>query len=178
MTRYVLYHASCADGFGAALAAWLKFRNTAEYIPVQYGNPFPDIVTGPETEVYILDFSYPTGKIEDLVTSHDRVVVLDHHATARTELESMMEEYNQDPYLIKFDMNKSGAVMAWEYFHPGSLIPDLFRYLQDRDLWQWKLPASREVSDAVRSYPFDFNIWNGFMTPGMIDLLSKEGVGI
>ena len=32
----VLYHADCLDGFGAAYAAWEKFGDTAEYIPVQY----------------------------------------------------------------------------------------------------------------------------------------------
>jgi len=33
----VLYHANCLDGFGAAYAAWKKFGDTADYIPVQYG---------------------------------------------------------------------------------------------------------------------------------------------
>jgi len=193
MTRYVLYHANCPDGFGAAFAAWLRFQNEAEYIPVSYGKPMPDMITGDETEVYILDFSYPTRELRDLITSHARVVVLDHHHTAKCELESMMEEYGSEPYLIRFDLNKSGAVLACEYFHGSSIkcevgqVGEFFAYLQDRDLWTFKLPESREVSMAVRSYPYDFKTWSDisgitvhgqiYEVPGIcIDRLKREGV--
>ena len=36
MKPLVIYHASCADGFGAAFAAWLKLGDDAEYVPMQY----------------------------------------------------------------------------------------------------------------------------------------------
>ena len=42
----VLYHAGCDDGFGAAYAIWLKYGNQADYIPVQYGQPFPEVSPG------------------------------------------------------------------------------------------------------------------------------------
>ena len=35
---------------------------------------------------------------------------------------------------VLFDMNRSGAMISWEYFHLERPIPDLFRYIQDRDL--------------------------------------------
>lgn len=185
MTRYILYHGNCPDGFGAAFAAWLRFGDDAEYIPVNYGKEVPDMLTG-ETEVYILDFSYPTKIINQLITMHCKVVVLDHHHTAKMELESLMEEMDADPYLVRFDMNKSGAVMAWEYFHKEP-VPEFFLYLQDRDLWHFKLPQSREVSMALRSYPYDFKKWSQisalvqqgqiYELPGiMLDDLKKQGV--
>ena len=31
MKSLVIYHASCADGFGAAFAAWLKLGDDAEH---------------------------------------------------------------------------------------------------------------------------------------------------
>lgn len=187
MTNYVLYHGNCPDGFGAAFAAWLRFDKNAEYIPVSYGKPVPDMITGDETAVYIVDFSYPTKVIDHLVTSHGKVVVLDHHHTAKCELESLMREYNSDPYLIRFDLNKSGAVLAWEYFHRNLGVPEFFLYLQDRDLWEFKLDKSREVSMALRSYPYDFNVWRditGIVQFGQIyellgicvDNLKKEGI--
>ena len=37
MKPLVIYHASCADGFGAAFAAWLKFGDDAEYVACSYG---------------------------------------------------------------------------------------------------------------------------------------------
>ena len=36
MKPLVIYHANCADGFGAAFAAWLKLGNEAEYLPMVY----------------------------------------------------------------------------------------------------------------------------------------------
>ncbi len=145
------------------------------------------MLTGEETEVFVLDFSYPTTILRNLITSHGRVVVLDHHHTAKAELEFMAEEYNAEPYLIRFDMNKSGAVMAWEYFHPQIAVPEFFQYLQDRDLWTFALPQSREVSMALRSYPHDFKVWSDISgivpfgqiheLPGiLIDDLKKEGI--
>lgn len=46
MKTYVLYHAHCADGFGAAYAAWLKLGNDAQYVPVKYGDPPPVMEPG------------------------------------------------------------------------------------------------------------------------------------
>jgi hypothetical protein len=199
-TTTILYHANCSDGFGAAFVAWLRFGDDAKYIPVQYGQPMP--VIEEQCEVYILDFSYPAEELVWLAGTRG-VYVIDHHATAKDSL-SMdafkkiyhieSEEDNVaggepmirmlDDWLavdntlrIRFDMDKSGAVLAWEYFFPGVDVPDFFLYLQDRDLWQWRLPLSREVNDAIRSYPFDFNVWRCIsgMNPNPIPRLQDEG---
>ena len=61
----VIYHASCADGFASAYAAWKRFGGEAEYISCQYnthmhktGEGLPDMSGA---DVYILDFSFPGG---------------------------------------------------------------------------------------------------------------------
>src|SRR3989338_9515798 len=41
----ILYHANCPDGFGGAYAAWKKFGDSAEYIPVKHGKPIPENLT-------------------------------------------------------------------------------------------------------------------------------------
>jgi oligoribonuclease NrnB/cAMP/cGMP phosphodiesterase (DHH superfamily) len=58
-------------------------------------------------------------------------------------------------------MKKSGAVLAWEWAHDQP-TPWLLDYIQDKDLWTWALPSSREINAAVASHPFDFELWNGF----------------
>ena len=50
----VLYHAECADGFGAAWAIWNRFP-TARFIPVKHGNPPPPGLQG--QRIVIVDFS-------------------------------------------------------------------------------------------------------------------------
>ena len=61
--------------------------------------------------------------------------------------------------VIKFDMKKSGAMLTWEHFHPGVCPPSLVEYVQDRDLWSWKLPSSEEVSTFIQLQDFDFDLW-------------------
>ena len=42
----VAYHGNCPDGFGGAYAAWKKFGDTAEYLPLSYGKPVPEGLAG------------------------------------------------------------------------------------------------------------------------------------
>lgn len=166
---YVLYHSNCADGFGASLAARLKYGTTAEYIPVNYGQPVPAME--PKSYVFIVDFSYPASVLRELAAIHEWVTVLDHHKTAQAELGGL----SIGRTTIVFDMEKSGAVLAWEHFFPKKPVPPFFLYLQDRDLWQWKLPKSREVSCAVRSYPMNAETWQAFLATDAIEKLMVEG---
>lgn len=159
MKVYVLYHGNCPDGFGAATAAWLKLGDEAEYIPVSYGKPMPEMED--HSMVFIVDFSYPRQQLLDLAKRMSRTVVLDHHATAQQDLDGL--ELPGDESEIQFDMNRSGAVLAWHYFHTDQ-VPEFLLYIQDRDLWKFELSMSREVSCAVRSYPMEFRTWVYFIT--------------
>jgi oligoribonuclease NrnB/cAMP/cGMP phosphodiesterase (DHH superfamily) len=152
MTKiYVLYHADCTDGLGSKYAAWKKFGDTAEYIPVQYKQPLPDIEDG--SEVYILDFSYSKDELLALNKRVSILKVLDHHKTAEEALKNLDFAF--------FDMKKSGAVLSWEYFHPGVPVPDLLLHIQDRDIWTWKKPGTREVLNALKTLKEDFLKWDG-----------------
>lgn len=158
MSTVVLYHAQCADGFGAAYAAWKALGDNAVYVPVQHGKPYPPEIEGGVERLVILDFSYPLETLLRLKDCCEQLIIRDHHQTARPALAALIAR--QCPGVdVLFDNDKSGAVLAWEYFHPGTPVPDLLLYVQDRDLWRWELPYSREVSAALRSYPFDFRTW-------------------
>ena len=39
----MIYHANCADGFGAAWAAWMRWGDEVEYFPCAYGQEPPDV---------------------------------------------------------------------------------------------------------------------------------------
>ena len=53
-------------------------------------------------------------------------------------------------------MTRSGAGMAWDFFHPMIPRPLFIDYIEDRDLWQWKLPYSREFSAGLKMIPYEF----------------------
>ena len=46
-------------------------------------------------------------------------------------------------------MKRSGTQIAWDFFHKGEPTPWFISYVQDRDLWQWKLPDSKAVSECL-----------------------------
>jgi hypothetical protein len=146
----VLYHAECADGFGAAWAIWKRFPS-AQFIAVKHGDPPPGNLAG--QRIVIVDFSYSRPILENMAREASRLLVLDHHITAEKALAGL-------PYAY-FDLKKSGAVLAWEWAHDEP-APWLLEYIQDKDLWQWALPASREINAALASYPFDFKLWDSF----------------
>lgn len=128
----------------AAFVAMEHFKQNkieATYTPVQYNSPFPDIPLDKDTEIYILDFSYDRDTLIDVHRKVKKLVVLDHHKTAEAALKDL-------PF-AHFDMEKSGATLAWEYFHPGKDTPDLVKYVEDRDLWRFKLPGTRSLFESL-----------------------------
>lgn len=145
----ILYHANCIDGFAAAFACWLHFNDTADYIPVNYGQEPPD-VTG--KDVFIVDFSYPRNVLLEMKSKANLLVVLDHHKTAEKELEGLDYCY--------FDMEKSGCMMAFDYWFWNEEPPNLFKYIQDRDLWKFEYPESKPLHAVLSTiYPSNFNDW-------------------
>lgn len=169
-----IYHGGCADGFGAAYALWLKFPN-AEFYAGKYGESPPD-VTG--KDVVIVDFSYKKDVITELSYLARSLLIIDHHKSAYDDLKHIEAndckrgwEYFQGDYAAIcasqnmpciaaiFDMEKSGAVLAWEFFHQGRRVPAVILHIQDRDLWKFELPETREIMMALYSYPMEFKVW-------------------
>jgi oligoribonuclease NrnB/cAMP/cGMP phosphodiesterase (DHH superfamily) len=93
----------------------------------------------------------------------EQVLVIDHHRSAKKALAGLD--------LTIFDLEKSAAVLTWEHFFPGEEIPQLLLYIQDYDLWQFELPASKEVAAALASQPMDFEVWD-HLEP---DRLAEDG---
>ena len=151
----VLYHKGCPDGFGAAYAAWLELGDTAEYIPMQYGGSIPDLPYNIEW-VYILDFSFSRPNMEILHRNYgsSKVILLDHHESALENLEGLEN--------CHINLCESGATMAWNWFNTHDEMPLLMKYIKDRDLWEWKLPCSKEISAYINSLDHDFNEWHRF----------------
>ena len=167
----IIYHDNCADGFGAAWAAYKKFgADGAEYLPMGYNDPrvklednkldFPVPIAG--RNVYILDFSFSPDIIEAMLGEANSVTWIDHHKTA---FETFNFNATEPVHLNDFELNleiildpnKSGCVLAWEHFHPDAEVPGLLRYIEDRDLWRWQLTCTRDLATGLRSKPFTFD---------------------
>lgn len=164
---YVLYHANCPDGFGAAYAAWRALGDDATYIPVQYGQEPPEMEE--MSNIYIVDFSYPRETLLRIGQEHNFVIVIDHHASAEKELVGISKEMSS--IRCKFDMEHSGAVLSWNFFNRLPMqrdepVPLLLEYVEDRDLWKWRLSHSKEVSLALSMIPKTFQHWDNLCSRG------------
>lgn len=162
MRPLVIYHADCTDGYGAAFAAWLKLGDEAEYLPMGYSDKLdPSKVQYEDRDIYILDFSFPREIMNNLFDNARRVVWLDHHKSAfEMWCETEREWYESDDGAIVLNNSKSGAYLAWEYFHPDTEVPMLIQHIDDYDRWQFKLDGTKAFNKALWSYaPWNFKDW-------------------
>lgn len=158
-----LYHANCTDGFGAALAVWMRFGNTVRYHPVSYDDATtPDVV---DQHVVIVDFCYPEATLRGMAVLAASITVIDHHKTAIENLAEVAQAgLTWDDHVPvgltkRFDLDRSGAVLTWDFFHAPKPAPRMFLHIQDRDLWKHHLEGSHEVHAYLGSLPWDFAQW-------------------
>ncbi|TIO72203.1 DHHA1 domain-containing protein [Mesorhizobium sp.] len=189
-----IYHGGCGDGFGAAWAIWKRWGNEVAYIPGYYGKPLPD-ATG--RHVLFVDFS---AKRPELVAMADRaksIVILDHHKTAEadladwngpmpalTDIELLAAKACTEtgsPIVAVFDMNQSGATLAWQFATETNRhddpCPEMLTLIEDRDLWRFAFgDRTRRFSAALRTYPMEFAVWDELA--GSTGVLIADGKAI
>lgn len=158
----VLYHGNCADGTGSLWAVHRKMCKTKGHqTALSEVNSFGDdhkkgdnrfritdiLSICKDNNILIADFSYPVELITKIKIVCNKLILLDHHDTGAKMLGSEPNCY--------FDMNHSAAYMVWYFMETGEPLqrtpcnkqpPAVIRYIQDRDLWKWKEPHSREIN--------------------------------
>lgn len=184
----VIYHANCVDGF---TAAWV-FKKASELLgtPFEfhkgvYGETPPDVS---EAIVYLVDFSYKRQVVKDMIQLGGalQVVLIDHHISAIKDLEGLNEELAsegfEEAYFVNTNLEKSGAMLAWEFweelFQEHNVDkPLLLDNIQDRDLWNFKLPLTEELSAAIFSYEYTFENWDKLMSGNIVDNIALAASG-
>ncbi len=174
MKPLCIYHGNCADGFTAAWAVRKALGDEIEFHAGVHQNPPPDVS---KRHVVMVDFSYKRPVLDEMFRKADSLLILDHHKTAAEDLTGLREPFGpgwkrhldnvyqdvcencQQPYAL-FDMDRSGAQIAWDFFLPQERRPRIVDYVADRDLWRFLMPFSREIAAAVFSYPYDFGAWD------------------
>lgn len=146
----IIYHGDCSDGFGAAWAAWKKFGDSAEYFGAKHKASPPQGLT--DKEIYFVDFVYSEEIMEDLKKKNRKVTAIDHHISAQNTVQKTQD--------YSFDLNHSGAVLSWKYFHSDKPTPKILEYIEDTDLWKFELPHSKEVFAFLDLFDFSFNVWD------------------
>lgn len=202
MKPLCIYHGNCADGFGAAWVVRRFFGGDVDFHAGVYQSPPPDMCG---RRVIFVDFSYKREIMMQLLTGDNRpeaILLLDHHKSAVEDLKADgcyiidmggYEGANDWPRFLNnvamdtieggprvytvFDMDKSGAGLAWDFFFPHEHRPCLIDRIEDRDLWRFRFPDTRPIQAAVFSYPYDFDTWD-MLFKANLAVLRTEGEAI
>lgn len=139
----VIYHGNCRDGITSAYVAYKKFGEDANYIPQIYGKEYvPHNLEG--KEIYIVDFTYSKEEMLHMESIAKKLVVIDHHFSAREKVEHIKEHV--------FSLEHSASYLTWQYFFPQQKVPRLIEYVSDYDTWTNKLPHIKEVAAYLDRY--------------------------
>lgn len=164
----VIYHKDCFDGMTAAwvVRKYFKERGIVELNPIFHGAKYgdiPPIVDG--QDVYIVDFSYKRDVILEMYRTSKSLTILDHHKTAEADLKDL-------PYAV-FDMKRSGAGLAWDWFFPGKPRPWLVNIIEDRDIWKFEFAETADAHGWISTVPLDFESWDELANTPLIEVCLK-----
>ena len=163
-----IYHHGCTDGFAAAWAVRKFYGDgNVDFHPGIYGES-PPKVTG--RRVIIVDFSYRRDVLLSMQDA-EHILILDHHKSSQKAIVNLPENFS-----TVFDMERSGAMITWDHLFGPNPAPALFDHIQDRDLWQFWLPGTREIVAALYSYPMEFQVWDDLIE--RVLTLKNEGRAI
>lgn len=167
-----IYHGNCLDGFAAAWAVRHALGEEVEFHKGIHQQIPPDVS---DRDVFLVDFSYKKDVLISMLKTAASITILDHHITAVQELSELMDSGELKGL---FNMNKSGAMLAWEWFHPEQQAPEIIAFIQDRDLWKFELEGSHEINAVLSSYPFDFSVWDTLMASGDAEIVDLKNIGV
>lgn len=156
-----VYHRGCSDGM--ACAAIVKtVCPTVEFIELAAGQDLdedPSIFSN--RNVIFVDVVPSPEYFRKVIHVAERVVVIDHHITYRTSIETVINELKEDDknkdeddnedekIELHFDVNKAACQLTFEYFYPAQELPWFLNYIADRDLWKYEMPHSKEITNAL-----------------------------
>lgn len=130
----IFYHHPCTDGtmgYTIAKSFYNKIGKDVKYVPCGIGRLNLDRIVG--ENILFIDITTSKSNMDKLLSQGNKILILDHHKSAMLDLKDL-------PDMCKvFDMKKSGATLAWDYFYPGQESPLVVKYVEDRDIWTRRL---------------------------------------
>jgi hypothetical protein len=158
----IYYHAPCTDGLcGASIV-----RHTNAYLTTHGIEPKQTNEAGVITEedvrdksILLIDQCLELEFFKRVLRAARHVDVIDHHASTVKTLQELVtwcrESAETEPllrklsYVLNTNATQSGVGMVWADRYPTRPLHWAFRYVQDRDLEQFRLPFAKEVSAAL-----------------------------
>jgi hypothetical protein len=165
----VIYHGSCYGSFGCAFIIWLYYKrkfgkqraDNIKYVASSHLKNEQILEKTLEDyrgkNVIFCDFAYPLADMKRLENYVNSYLIVDHHEAIIQSLKILPEENKI------FNKNKSGVGLVWDLFFPNESFPLFLGYIQDRDLWKYELPNTKEFVTYFYEQKFSFDIWEKYL---------------
>ncbi len=191
MKQVIVFHDGCPDGWGSA---WWLGKHLGEHIkhPGRYGED-PPLELCKRADVWLVDFCYEPAELTALADACKTLTIFDHHQTAVGHVEAA--GFTMTPTMIGFvelfqlgghakvagvlDMDRSGVGLVSEFVRYQFAVnaPDFLGNIEDRDLWRFNLPDTKDVFAAVTARPYTVEAWDKIEATYYFDLV-REGEAI
>ena len=99
----------------------------------------------------MIDYCLKTQEMLRLAEKN-KVILIDHHLSSKEKADLL-------PGSV-FDDKHSAAFLSWKYFHGGKKAPLIVLYVEDYDIWKFKLSNARELTTVLNLYSFNFKVWD------------------
>lgn len=192
MTDICIYHGDCPDGLSAAWVFQQALGENIEFFPATHGQEPPDVA---DKDVFIVDFSYPLKTMLAMAKVANSITLLDHHKTAMDSLAATfptvivsddrplialddpelerLSDSHELPVVCQFDMNRSGAMLAWDFLYPGKRPPFAIKLIQDGDLYRHEYAKTPPFLAAICSYGMNLTSWSAQMRRPIDDMVDE-----
>lgn len=164
--NFIVSHGYCADGFMSRVIVEKAMRENPErfehsvddviFFDAYHGADFSDLPEKMEGKVVLIcDFSFePTIFLKMVKATGGRILILDHHITARYNLVGLEDRFKV------FDMAHSGAFITQLYVNGFHNVPKAVLYVEDNDIWNKVLPSTLEFTAYMFLQPFEYDSYN------------------
>lgn len=160
----IIYHGGCWDGYASYMIARTAINNAGLGQNVEpvgiasyHGMEIPENIEG--KHVLIADFSFNPQQMLQIAEKAESTIWCDHHKTAVEAMEPHMAQFEQHGGTAILDMERSGAGITWDFFHPEAERIPLVNYIEDGDLWRKSLPNFDAVNMWIRSHEQTVEDW-------------------
>lgn len=149
MKTIAIYHKDCTDGTTAAAVVLKKYPD-AQVFPLSHGfepHELEPILQLAEKGDRILTVDCILG-VKEFLAKGFEVLSLDHHIGIKEEMAELARTNKK--FTFVFDNSKSGASLSWTYLFPQEPMPEIIKYVEDVDLWNWKYGNdSKEIGNSM-----------------------------
>lgn len=160
--NHVYYHGGkCLDGFTSAWVAHWALGEQAQFHPMMHHDKVP---AHEGDTVYFIDIvPADVTTVVTLAATAKDVVIIDHHPEAQ-EIVHALSAYNLPNVHVTFNKELSGAGLALQYFDLEASvkhrIQPLVEFVQDEDLWLFKMAETKAICRFARSMTQTFDDWS------------------